>query len=64
MSQSDAAPLPESGKPKLLDQVRHPCRLRHLALSTEHSYVGWIRREEPGGSLSATTAIAQHVETA
>lgn len=44
MSQSDAAPLPESGKPKLLDQVRHRCRLRHLALSTEHTYVGWIRR--------------------
>jgi hypothetical protein len=27
-----------------LDQVRQRCRLRHLALSTEHAYVGWIRR--------------------
>lgn len=44
MCASDAAPLSESAKPKLLDQVRHRCRLRHLALSTEHSYVGWIRR--------------------
>ena len=44
MSQSIAGPVPEPGKPKLLEQVRHRCRLRHLALSTEHAYVGWIRR--------------------
>jgi integrase len=31
-------------KPKLLDQVRQAARVRHMALSTEHSYVGWIRR--------------------
>ncbi|MBI2478222.1 MAG: integron integrase [Planctomycetia bacterium] len=36
--------LPETGKPKLLDQVRNHCRLRHLALSTEQQYVNWIRR--------------------
>ena len=24
--------------------MRHRCRLRHLALCTEHAYVGWIRR--------------------
>ena len=34
----------DSSKPKLLDQVRHHCRARHLALSTEHAYVNWIRR--------------------
>jgi site-specific recombinase XerD len=44
MTQSIARPLPVPGKPKLLDQVRNRCRLRHLALSTEHAYVGWIRR--------------------
>lgn len=32
------------GKPKLLDQVRHVARVRHMALSTEKSYVAWIRR--------------------
>ena len=32
MSQQHATPLPEPRKPKLLDQVRHRCRLRHLAL--------------------------------
>ena len=32
------------GKPKLLDQVRHALRVRHLALSTEKTYVDWIRR--------------------
>lgn len=31
-------------KRRLLDQVRDRCRVRHLALSTEHAYVGWIRR--------------------
>jgi len=35
-------PVPR--KPKLLDQVRHRCRLRHLARSTEKAYVAWIRR--------------------
>jgi hypothetical protein len=33
MIQQNAAPLPEPGKPRLLDQVRHRCRLRHLALA-------------------------------
>ena len=38
-------PLPPDGaKPKLLDQVRACCRLRHMALKTEQTYVGWIRR--------------------
>ena len=31
-------------KPKLLDQVRNRCRLKHMALSTEKQYVNWIRR--------------------
>ena len=30
--------------PKLLDQVRIVARLKHYSLSTEKSYVGWIRR--------------------
>lgn len=30
--------------PKLLDQVRSVARMRHLSLSTERAYVGWIRR--------------------
>ena len=30
--------------PKLLDQVRIFARMRHLSLSTERAYVGWIRR--------------------
>lgn len=36
--------IPPSGKPKLLDQVRHEIRVRHMALSTERLYVNWIRR--------------------
>ena len=31
-------------EPKLLDQVRRAARVRHLSLSTEKSYVSWIRR--------------------
>lgn len=34
----------ESGKPKLLDQVRQLLRLRHYSLRTEEAYVAWIRR--------------------
>jgi integron integrase len=30
--------------PKLLDQVRTVARVKHFSLSTERSYVGWIRR--------------------
>ncbi len=29
---------------KLLDQVRRVCRTKHLSLSTEQAYVGWVRR--------------------
>src|SRR6185312_480116 len=35
------APLPA---PRLLDQVRGACRVRHYSLRTERAYVGWIRR--------------------
>ncbi len=31
-------------KPKLLDQVRHAVRVRHLSLRTEQAYVHWIKR--------------------
>ena len=44
MTQNNEISPAEPAKPKLLDQVRHRCRLRHLALSTENSYVNWIRR--------------------
>lgn len=30
--------------PRLLDQVRHAIRLKHLAYSTEQSYVHWVKR--------------------
>lgn len=30
--------------PRLLDQVRACCRLRHYSLRTERAYIGWIRR--------------------
>ena len=33
-----------AGKPKLLDRVRHALRVRHLARSTEKTYVYWTRR--------------------
>lgn len=32
------------GKPRLLDQVRQRIRYRHYSISTERSYVDWIRR--------------------
>jgi site-specific recombinase XerD len=33
-----------NGKPKLLEQVRQLCRLKHMAPSTEKAYVNWSRR--------------------
>jgi integron integrase len=30
--------------PRLLDQVRARCRVRHLSIRTEQAYIGWIRR--------------------
>ena len=38
------APVPEPGKPRLLDQVRQACRVRHYSIRTEQAYVDWIRR--------------------
>ncbi len=35
---------PSQRRPRLLDQVRHAARLRHMSPRTELSYVGWIRR--------------------
>jgi len=34
----------QSQKPRLLDQVRQAIRVRHMAYSTEKTYVDWIRR--------------------
>lgn len=44
MSTQQFPPVVQAPKPKLLDQVRHRCRVRHLARSTEDIYVNWIRR--------------------
>jgi len=44
MTQPVTTPSAQPGKPKLLDQVRQRCRVRHLAYSTEQSYVNWVKR--------------------
>jgi integrase-like protein len=44
MHGSSFTAAPQSGKPKLLDQVRQLLRLRHYSLRTEEAYLGWIRR--------------------
>ena len=44
MNPPEVTPIWQPGQPKLLDRVRDRCRLRHLSLSTEHAYQGWIRR--------------------
>ncbi len=36
--------MDQSAKPRLLDQVRERCRVKHYSIRTEHSYVDWIRR--------------------
>ena len=44
MKPLEEKPVWQPGQPKLHDRVRDRCRLRHLSLSTEHTYIGWIRR--------------------
>jgi integrase len=36
--------IPIAQKPRLLDQVREACRVRHYSLRTEEAYFAWIRR--------------------
>src|SRR5438094_10212004 len=36
--------VPESHKPRLLDQVREAIRTRHYSLRTGEAYVNWVRR--------------------
>ncbi|NOY07323.1 MAG: hypothetical protein GXP33_00565 [Spirochaetes bacterium] len=33
-----------TGKPKLLDQMKTIMRIKHYSLKTEKSYVHWVRR--------------------
>ena len=35
---------PPPAPPKLLDRVRHACRLRHYSIRTEDAYHDWARR--------------------
>jgi hypothetical protein len=37
-------PPSATARPRLLDQVRRACRLRHFSRRTEDAYAGWIRR--------------------
>ena len=37
-------PLPSTGKPKLLEQVRQAIHTRHYSDRTEKAYVHWIKR--------------------
>jgi site-specific recombinase XerD len=31
-------------KPRLLDEVRNVCRMRHLSIRTEQAYIAWIKK--------------------
>ena len=44
MPQSSAPSIGPPRPSKLLDQMADQIRVRHLALSTERSYLGWVRR--------------------
>jgi hypothetical protein len=38
-------PVPVSAQPpKLLDRLRHACRVRHYSIRTEEAYHDWCRR--------------------
>ena len=35
---------PSPQAPKLLDRVRHACRVRHYSIRTEEAYHDWVKR--------------------
>ena len=35
---------PAAQPPRLLDRLRHACRVRHYSLRTEDGYRDWVRR--------------------
>jgi len=37
-------PVASNQKPKLLDQVKNTCRLRHYSIRTEQAYVQWAKQ--------------------
>ncbi len=41
---SAALGFPATQKPKLLEQVRHAIRIRHLSPQTEQAYISWIKQ--------------------
>src|SRR5215211_3721165 len=42
MTADPAGPGPSA--PRLLDRVRHACRVRHYSIRTEDCYADWIKR--------------------
>src|SRR4051794_36716231 len=46
VAKSAAVPIPASPPqpPRLLDRVRHACRVRHFSLRTEDCYADWVKR--------------------
>lgn len=44
LSDGNGVVTDSAGAPRLLDQVRARCRVRHFSIRTEQAYVGWIRR--------------------
>jgi len=36
--------VPDADKPKLLDQIREACRVRHYSIRTEDAYADWAKR--------------------
>lgn len=57
--------LQKAHAPRLLDQVRACCCVRHYSLRTERAYIGWIRRFIPAnGKATRTTWDAQAARSA
>ncbi len=42
--QNDSQSSSAGGKPRLLEQIRHKCRLLHYSIRTESAYVDWVVR--------------------
>ncbi len=50
-------------KPRLLDEVRRTCRVRHHSIRTEKAYTSWIKRYIYFHNIFLTEAVGAEVYT-
>lgn len=50
-----------TAQPKLEEQIRQACRVRHYSLATERSYVGWYKQFVRWAGMKHPATLPCHV---